>query len=78
MTIALAKDVEDFLRQQVRAGVAADHSELANDVLRCVRDQQHKPLEITPQLEAWLLEAADKHATPLTKADFDGIRQRAR
>ena len=78
MTIALAKDVEDFLREQVQAGVAADPSELANDVLRCVRDQQHKPVEITPQLEAWLLEAAGQPATPLTKADFDGIRERAR
>ena len=43
MTIALAKDVEDFLRDQARAGVAANPGELANDVLRCVRDQQRKP-----------------------------------
>ena len=78
MTIALAKDVEDFLREQVRSSVAGDPSELANDVLRCVRDQQRKPFAITPQFEAWLLEAADQPATPLTKADFDGIRQRAR
>jgi len=78
VTIALAKDVEDFLREQVRAGVAADPSEFANDVLRCVRDQQRKPFEITPQLEAWLLETADQPATLLTKADFDGIRRRAR
>ena len=69
MTIALAKDVEEFLQEQVRAGVAGDPSELANDVLRCVRDQRRKPFEITPQLEAWLLEAADQPATPLTKAD---------
>jgi Arc/MetJ-type ribon-helix-helix transcriptional regulator len=78
VTIALAKDVEEFLREQVRAGVAADPSELANNALRCVRDQQRKPFEITPQLETWLLEAADQPAKPLTKADFDGIRQRAR
>lgn len=78
MTIALAKDVEDFLQDQVRAGVAADPSELANDVLCCVRDQQRKPFKVTPQLEAWLLEAADRPATPLTPEDFDGIRQRAR
>jgi hypothetical protein len=77
MTIALAKDVEDFLQAQVQAGVAADPSELANDLLRCVRDQQYKPFEVDPQLEAWLLEAADQPATPLTQADFDGIRQRA-
>jgi len=42
---ALAKDVEDFLREQVQADVATDPSELANDVLRCVRDQQRKPFE---------------------------------
>ena len=78
MTIALAKDVEEFLQEQVQAGVAGDASELANDVLRCVRDQKRRPFEITPQLEAWLLESADQPATPLTKADFDGIRQRAR
>jgi Arc/MetJ-type ribon-helix-helix transcriptional regulator len=78
MTIALAKDVEDFLREQVQAGVATDPSELANDVLRCLRDQQRKPFNITPQLETWLLEAADQPATPLTRTDFDGIRQRAR
>jgi Arc/MetJ-type ribon-helix-helix transcriptional regulator len=78
MTIALAKDVEDFLREQVRSGVAANPSELANDVLRCVRDQQRKPFASTPELETWLLEAADQPASPLTKADFDGIRQRAR
>jgi Arc/MetJ-type ribon-helix-helix transcriptional regulator len=78
MTIALAKDVEDFLRDQVRSGVAADPSELANDVLRCVRDQQRKPFSITPQLEAWLLEAADEPATPLVKGDFEAIRRRAR
>jgi Arc/MetJ-type ribon-helix-helix transcriptional regulator len=78
MTIALAKDVEEFLQDQVRAGVAADPSELANDVLRCLRDQQRKPFEVTAQLEAWLLEAADQPATPLTKKDFGAIRKRAR
>ena len=78
MTIALAADVEDFLRGQVRAGVSADASELVNDVLRSVRQQQQQPFEITPELEAWLLEAADKPASPLTRADFDALRQRVR
>ena len=78
MTIALAKDVEEFLQEQVRAGVCADASELANDVLRSVREQQRKPFEVSPELEAWLLEAADQPATPLTKSDFDGIRERVR
>ncbi len=78
MKIALAKDVEDFLEDQVRAGVCADASELANDVLRSVRDQQRRPFEVTPELEAWLLEAAGKPTSPLTAADFDAIRKRVR
>jgi Arc/MetJ-type ribon-helix-helix transcriptional regulator len=78
MTIALAKDVEEFLQAQVSTGACADASELANDVLRSVREQQRKPFEVTPELEAWLLEAADQPASPLTGADFDGIRERVR
>jgi Arc/MetJ-type ribon-helix-helix transcriptional regulator len=78
MTVALARDVEDFLQSQVRAGVSADASELVNDVIRSLREQQQKPFEVTPELEAWLLEAADKSATPLAAADFDGIRERVR
>ena len=78
MTVALARDVEDFLQDQVRSGVCADASELVNDVIRSLREQQQKFFVITPELEAWLLEAADKPATPLTKADFNGIRERVR
>jgi len=78
MTIALAKDVEGFLQNQVRSGVCADASELVNDILRSVSVQQRKPFEVTPELEAWLLEAADKPSTPLTKADFDVVRERVR
>jgi Arc/MetJ-type ribon-helix-helix transcriptional regulator len=78
MTIALARDVEDFLREQVRAGVCADASELVNDVIRSVCNQQQKPFDVTPELEAWLLEAADKPVSPLTPEDFDAIRQRVR
>jgi len=78
MTIALARDVEDFLLDQVRSGVCADASELVNDLLRSVRDQQQTPFEVTPALEAWLLEAADKPSTPLTRDDFTSIRKRVR
>jgi Arc/MetJ-type ribon-helix-helix transcriptional regulator len=78
MTIVLATDVEDFLQRQVRSGVCADPSELINDVIRSIREQQEKPLEVTPELEAWLLEAADQPASPLTSADFDAIRERVR
>lgn len=78
MTIALDKDVENFVRDQVRSGVCADPSELVNDVLRSLREQQEKPFNITPELERWLVEAADKPVTPLTRADFDAIRDRVR
>ncbi len=78
MTIAVAKDVEDFLRDQVNHGVCADASELVNDVIRSLRGQQQSPFEATPELEAWLLEAADKPATPLTADDFNAIRNRVR
>ena len=78
MTVALAKDVEDFLQEQVRAGNCTDSSELVNDIIRSVREQRQKPFEVTSELEAWLLEAADKPATPLTDADFNAIRERVR
>ena len=78
MTVALARDVEDFLQEQVRSGNCADANELVNDLIRSVRAQQQKPFEVTPELEAWLLEAADKPATPLTEADFNAIRERSR
>jgi Arc/MetJ-type ribon-helix-helix transcriptional regulator len=76
VTIALAKDVEDFLNEQIRSGTCADPSKLVNDVLRSVREQQTKTFDATPDMEAWLLEAADKPASPLTSADFKNIRQR--
>jgi len=78
MTIALAQDVEEFLQEQVRAGVCADAGELVNDVVRSVRQQLQRPFEISSELEAWLLESADRPLSPLTGADFDGIRARVR
>ena len=78
MIVALARDVEDFLQDQVRSGVCADASELVNHVIRSLREQQRKFFEITPELETWLLEAADKPVTPLAKADFNAIRDRVR
>ncbi len=78
MTITLAKDVEEFLQGQLREGACADASDLVNNVLRAVRDQKMGTLSVTPDLEAWLMEAADKPSTPLTPADFAGIRERVR
>jgi Arc/MetJ-type ribon-helix-helix transcriptional regulator len=77
MEITLAKDVEDFLEEQVREGICGDASDLVNNVLRAVRDQRLSAFTVTPELEAWLLEAADKPATLLTAADFAGIRERS-
>jgi Arc/MetJ-type ribon-helix-helix transcriptional regulator len=77
MTIAVAKEIEDFLREQVRTGARDDASDLVNEILRSVRDRQRRPFEVTPELESWLLEVADKPTTPLTETDFRGIRERA-
>ena len=78
MTISLDKDVLEFLQEQVRAGVCASASEFINDVVRSVREGQRAPLEITPELEAWLLASADEPTTQLTKTDFEGIRERVK
>ena len=76
MNIALDRDVEEFLQEQVEGGACASASKLVNDVLRSIREYQQKPLEISTELEAWLLQAADQPVTPLTKGDFEGIRGR--
>jgi Arc/MetJ-type ribon-helix-helix transcriptional regulator len=78
MTIDLAKDVEEFVQEQVRGGSSTDANELVNDILRSIREQQAKTFDVTPELEAWLLQSADQPTTPLGRADFDGIRQRVR
>ena len=68
MTIELASDVEAFLQEQVRSGACATPSELVNDAIRSLRELQRMPFKITPDLEAWLLESADKPSTPRTKS----------
>jgi Arc/MetJ-type ribon-helix-helix transcriptional regulator len=78
MTVTLASDVEDFLKGQVRAGACSDAGELVNDLIRSLREQQRPNFEFSPELEAWLLEAADKPVTPLTQSDFAAIRDRVR
>jgi len=78
MTIALSKDVEAFVEEQVRAGVSPDASSLVNDVLRSLSEHRQQPFAATSELEAWLLEAADSPTTPLIAADFDAIRHRVR
>lgn len=78
MTVDLASDVEMFLQEQVRVGSCADPAQLVNDLLRSLREQQRRPFEVTPELETWLLAAADQPTTPLTDADFQGIRERVR
>lgn len=78
MTIALAKDVEDFLQKQVRDGLCAEPSELVNDLIRSIREQQVAPFDNSPELETWLMEAADRPTSPLTPEDFAGIHERVR
>jgi Arc/MetJ-type ribon-helix-helix transcriptional regulator len=76
MNIALDKDVEDFLEAQVRAGVCSAPGEWINNLVRSIREQG--TFRVTPELEAWLLEAADQPSTPLTSEDFASIRARVK
>jgi len=76
MTIGLSKDVAAFVEEQVRAGVSPDATTLVNDVLRSLSEHQQRPFLATPELDAWLLEAADSPTTPLIAADFEAIRHR--
>jgi Arc/MetJ-type ribon-helix-helix transcriptional regulator len=78
MNVALAKDVEEFLEEQMRTGACSEPSALINDAVRALARQRKQPFAITPELEAWLLEAADSPVSPLTHGDFDGIRERVR
>ena len=47
-------------------------------VLRSLSEDGRRFLAVTPEWEAWLLQAADSPTSRLTFADFDGIRERAR
>ncbi len=62
--------------EQVRSGASADLGELANDVLRSLGQPRSRPFKVTPELEAWLLAAADQDTTPLAREDFNGIREK--
>src|SRR5688572_12697163 len=77
MNIVLDKDVEDFLKSRVRAGVISAPDEFVNDLVRSIRDQRDA-IRVTPELETWLLEAAEGSVTPLTHEDFSHIRERAK
>jgi hypothetical protein len=66
--------IDDFLEDQL---------ELTDDVKAKLdqsrrEHQEQQSFAVTPELEAWLLEAADKPTTPLTKSDFAAIRERVR
>jgi hypothetical protein len=66
--------IDDFLEGQLEL---TDEVKAKLDQSRR-EHQERKFFEITPELEAWLLEAADKPTTPLTKSDFAAIRERVR
>ncbi len=51
MTVALARDVEELLQDQVRAGVCTDGSQLVNDLLRSLCEQQERTFEGGAELE---------------------------
>jgi len=62
--------------EQIKELPADERAQVARFVIG--QDDFSKPFDLTPELESWLLEAADKPATPLRGADFEAIRKRAR
>jgi len=66
--------IDDFLEDQLEL---TDEVKAKLDQSRR-EHQEQKSFDVTPELEAWLLEAADKPTTPLTKSDFAAIRERVR
>ena len=76
MKIVVDDDVQRFLEDQMRAGAFNAPGELVNSLVRAVQKQQEQTFEISPELEAWLLEAAEKPTSPLTHEDFVSVRER--
>jgi hypothetical protein len=62
--------------EQIKGLPADEHAQVVKFIIG--QDDSYKPFNVTPELESWLLEAENKSVTPLTKADFAGIRERAR
>jgi hypothetical protein len=62
--------------EQIKELPADEQAQVAKFIVG--QDDSYQPFNVSPELESWLLEAADKSVTPLTKADFAGIRARAR
>jgi len=65
--------IDDFLEDQLEL-----NDEVKTKLDQSRREHRQKPFDVAPELEAWLLEAADKPTTPLTKSDFAAIRERVR
>ena len=65
--------IDDFLEDQLEL---TDEAKAKLDQSR--HEHRQKPFDVAPELEAWLLQAADKPTTPLTKSDFVAIRESVR
>ena len=78
MTIQLANDVEELLRERADVNAPSSLNELANDLLRSLCELQRQPFAGSKEIEEWLLLAADEATTPLRKSDFDAIREKLR
>ena len=93
MTMSTVQKIEAALPKLTRAEVEEvrawiddfleDQLELTDEVKAKLHQsrrehQGKKSFDLTPELEAWLLEAADKPTTSLTKSDFTAIRERVR
>jgi hypothetical protein len=61
--------------ERIKELPADERAEVARFIIG--QDDSYQPFHATPELESWLLQAAGQPVTPLTKADFTAIRNRA-
>ncbi len=72
MNISLTKDLEKLIEKKVKSGFYQNRSEVVRDALRHL-EENSEPEWLEQKIQEGLNSGP---ATPMTKADWDGIRER--
>ena len=79
MTIHLSKDREQFVRSLIQIGRFASESEVIDEALRLLEQQDSKRADEKTRLEALLIEGLDSGpSTPMTPDDWKEIEREGR
>ena len=71
MNISLTKDLEKLIEKKVKSGLYQNPSDVVRDALRHLEENSEPEW-----LEQKIQEGLKGPFTPMTKADWDGIRER--